>query len=274
MMPAMDHAYSIDRIRVPNVSLKVLNLLGKTLIRDKPELMNPSIAASLDRLATQVAEVDAAMMQRFREVNPQVLASEAEFDRAADAAWVWLRKLLEGWRDIGVHPGLAALPPDLQVKVGLPKLREKAERARDLHERLFGAEGTNWVMSSFIEQCETMATILGVIEADGLRDDLESVAGPELPLLIQYMQVHYAAMVTTRMSRETGPVENFRVLRTKLRWWIDHYKNTVESLRDPDDPKTFEVVDRALRSLILLSQRTGNGAVAPDLGDVLDELPA
>jgi hypothetical protein len=128
-------------------------------------------------------------------------------------------------------------------------------------------------MSSFIEQCETMATILGIIEADGLRDDLESVAGPELPLLIQYMQVHYAAMVTTRMSRETGPVENFRVLRTKLRWWIDHYKNTVESLRDPDDPKTFEVVDRALRSLILLSQRTGNGAVAPDLGDVLDELP-
>jgi hypothetical protein len=267
----MEISYSVDRTRVPNVSLKILQRLGKTLIRDKPEVLYPSIAMSLERLNIQVQEVDVALIERFRSVNPQVIASEMEFDRSTDMAWVWLRRLLEGWRDLGSHPGLAALPPELQAIANLPGLRKRAEAARILHDRLFGAEGTGWVMSSFIEQSQTMATILGVIEADDLRSDLDAVVGPELPLLIEAMQIHYEAMVSTRMSREAGPAENLHTMRAKLRWWIDHYKSAVESLRDPEDPKTFELVDRALRSLILLSQRTANGATSQEIDELLDE---
>jgi hypothetical protein len=270
MLP-MEIGYSVDRTRVPNASLKILQRLGKTLIRDKPEVLTPSIAMSLNRLIAQVEEVDAALIDRFRAVNPQLIASEMEFDRSTDMAWVWLRRLLEGWRDLGSHPGLAALAPELQGQANLAGLRKRAETARSLHERLFGAEGTAWVMSSFIEQSQTMATILGVIKADGLRGDLDAVIGPELPLLLETLQIQYETMVSTRMSREAGPAENLRTLRAKLRWWIDHYKNAVESLRDPDDPKSFEMVDRALRSLILLSQRTTSGATSQEIDELLDE---
>jgi hypothetical protein len=267
----MEIGYSVDRTRVPNVTLKILQRLGKTLIRDKPEVLNPTIAKSLERLSAQVDEVDAALIERFRSINPQLIASEMEFDRATDMGWVWLRKLLEGWRELGSHPGLSAMSPELQNKANLSGLRKRAETAGSLHERLFGAEGTAWVMSSFIEQSQSMATILGVIAADDLRGDLEAVAGPELPLLLETMQIQYEEMVSTRMSREAGPAENLHKLRSKLRWWIDHYKNAVETLRDPDDPKTFEIVDRALRSLILLSQRTANGATTQEIDELLDE---
>jgi hypothetical protein len=270
-MSPMEIGYSVDRTRVPNVSLKILQRLGKTLIRDKPEVLNPSIAKSLERLTAQVDEVDIALIDRFRSVNPQLIASEMEFDRATDMGWVWLRKLLEGWRELGSHPGLAAMSPELQNKANLSGLRKRAEMAASLHERLFGAEGTAWVMSSFIEQSQSMATILGVIAADDLRGDLDVAVGPELPLLLETMQIQYEEMVSTRMSREAGPAANLHTLRTKLRWWIDHYKNAVETLRDPDDPKTFEMVDRALRSLILLSQRTANGATTQDIDELLDE---
>lgn len=267
----MEIGYSVDRTRVPNASLKILQRLGKTLIRDKLEVMNPTIAASLARLIAQVDEVDAALIDRFRAVNPQLIASEMDFDRATDMAWVWLRRLLEGWRDLGSHPGLAALPPALQAQANLESLRKRAETARSLHERLFGAEGTAWVMSSFVEQSQTMATILGVIKADDLRGELEATIGPELPLLLETLQIQYESMVSARMSREAGPAENLQTLRAKLRWWIDHYRNAVESLRDPDDPKSFEMVDRALRSLILLSQRAANGVTAQEIGELPDD---
>ncbi|KIG14770.1 hypothetical protein DB30_06356 [Enhygromyxa salina] len=214
--------------------------------------------------------VDAALIGRFREINPQVLASEIEFDRAADVSWVWLRKLLEGWRDVLSHPGLNALPPALQATVDLPALRVRAKQARSLHERLFGADGTAWVMSSFIEQSQTMATILGMIEADGLRKDLEAVVGPALPLLLTTMQVHYEDMVAERMSRENRPGDDFRELRTQLRWRIDHYKGAVESLADPDEPESYDIVNRALRSLVLINQRMSAGGTSEEIDESLD----
>lgn len=266
----MQQSYSIERARVPNAALKILQRLGKTLIRDKPDITNPTIEASHGKLNGQIEIIDAALIGRFREINPELLASEIEFDRSADITWVWLRKLLEGWRDLGTHPGFNALPPELQDTIALPALRVRGEQARKLHERLFGADGTNWVMSSFIEQSQTMATILGMIEADGLRPELEVVVGPELPLLLETLQLHYEDMVATRMSRENRPGDNLRELRAKLRWRIDHYKGTVESLADPDDPKSYEVVERALRSLVLLNQRMSTGGTVAEVDGMLD----
>jgi hypothetical protein len=115
-----------------------------------------------------------------------------------------------------------------------------------------------------------MATILGMIEADGLRPELEAVVGPELPRLLETMQVHYENMVATRMSRENRPGDNLRELRAKLRWRIDHYKGAVESLLDPDDPKSYEIVERALRSLVLLNERMSTGGTVEEVDDMDD----
>jgi hypothetical protein len=267
----MENGYAIERVRVPNASLKVLHRLGKTLVHDKPDITNPTIDISIDNLSKEITVAGTAMIGRFREFNPLLIAGEVDFDRSVDTVWIWVRRTIEAWRDIASHPGLGVLPPDLQDQVKLPALRAKGELAKKLHNRLFGADGTNWVKSSFIEQSQTMATILGVVEADGLREDLESIIGPDLMLLIETMQIQYEAMVSARMSREGRSSDNFRTLRAKLRWRIDHYKNAVESLRDPDKPQTYEVVERSLRSLILLSQRMTNGGSDQDTDESTDD---
>src|SRR5690606_1109444 len=124
----------------------------KTLLRDQPEQTNVVIEAAADKLRGCIAEVDAALTSRVRETNPEIIAGEVEFDRATDAQWIWLRKLLEGWAAAFGHPGLNGLSKERQAKADLPKLRQRAERARKLHERLFGAEGTNWAQRAYIEQ--------------------------------------------------------------------------------------------------------------------------
>jgi hypothetical protein len=156
------------------------------------------------------------------------------------------------------------------MQAGLPALRTKAELARRLHERLFGAVGTNWISASFIEQSETMGTILRVIEQDQLQADLTAVVGDELPKLLGIMQIQYEDMVSARMSRERGPSENLRVLRERLRFRLNHYKTAVEMLRDPDDPKSYDIVSHALRSLVLLNERVSSGASTQEIEEFAD----
>lgn len=266
----MANPWTLERARIPNVPLKTLQRLSKTLIRDKPVPATPYIDESCERLEAQVAETDIALAKRFRETNPTFVASEVEFDRAADAAWIWLRRLLEGWRDVYGHPGFDALPFDLQQQLDLPKLRARADQARILHDRLFGVTGTNWTTTSFIEQSETMATILRVIKADDLGDELTEVVGDELPELLETLQVHYEDMVSARMRRDRGPADNLRVLRERLRFRLDHYKNAVESLRDPDQPSTQDIVAQALRALTMLNQRLLSGASAAEIEEFAD----
>lgn len=264
--------YSIDRTTIPNVSLQLTQRLGKTMLRDRPtEKTNVVVEMSAEKLANMLKVVDLAFIVRFRDNNPQIIATENDFDRGVDVNWVWLRRLLEGWRDAYGHSGLDALPAKLQEHVGLPTLRRKSELASKLHDRLFGAEGTKWVLANWMVQAETMSTILGVIESDELGADLEEVVGVELPRLLAGLQEHYDEVVSLRMSREQRPADDFLELRAKLRWHINQYKLSVETLRDPDEPETFEIVDRALRSLTLLSKHTRSGLKGEQLSEELED---
>ncbi|HLT37312.1 MAG TPA: hypothetical protein VK034_13560 [Enhygromyxa sp.] len=269
--------YSLDRITIPNASLKVLARLGKTLLRDQPEQTNVVIEEAADKLKDCIAEVDVALTERVRETNPELVAGEVDFDRATDTQWIWLRKLLEGWAASFGHPGLNGLSKERQAKADLPALRRRAERARKLHERLFGAEGTNWAQRAYIEQVESMAALLRLIQEDELGDELAEIVGPELPRLLAVCQSQYEVMVSERMSRTASLTDNFRELRAKLRWKLDRYKNAIETLRDDDDPASYERVDHALRSLLLLNQRINKSAETDDdelLGQGLVELEA
>lgn len=267
----MTISYSIDNTAVPNAALKILQRLAKTLRRDTPKKTNDAIELSAARLDEFIAVVRLALMGRFREINPKIIATETEFDRGVDINWVWMRKLLEGWRDAFGHPGLDALPPKLQEAVNLPALRHKARLAGDLHDRLFGAEGTVWVMSNWMVQSETMGTILDVIEDDELAKDLATVVGEELPRLLFGMQEHYEDIVAGRMSRELSPNDNFNELRAQMRWHIDHYKSALETLRDPKDPETFAIVERALRSLKFLIQHARTGVSTEELEELIKD---
>jgi hypothetical protein len=269
--------YALDRITVPYLSLKILTRLGKTLLEDKPDPPNPVIEDAASKLELCLVEVDKALTARVREINPEIIAGEVEFDRATDTQWIWLRKLLEGFALAFGHPGLAALPEELQTKANLPALRLKAERARKLHDRLFGAEGTNWAQKAYIEQVESMAALLRLIEEDGLGEELESIVGLDLPRLLDVCQVHYEHMVSERMIRSGSLHNDFQELRAKLRWKIDRYRNAVETLLDDEDPDSYELVDHALRSLILINQRMNKGSEGELddelLGDELGETP-
>lgn len=258
----MDIPASFERPRIPHTSLKILHRLGKTLLRDKPKHAPLVVERSAEKLAVMLVEVHTAMVSRMREYSPRVVAAENEFDRAVDVNWITLRKLLECYRDAFSHPGLDMLPPGVQAKIDLPKLRHKAALADSLHERLFGADGTQWVSSGWVVQAETMAMILGLIESDNLGPQIASIVGPELLTVLDGVQDHYEDIVSARMSRDSTRGDDFRVLRTKLRWQIEHYRNAVETMREIDEPASFEIVDRALRSLVLLSKRVHGGTTS------------
>jgi hypothetical protein len=272
----MRRLYIIERTGIPNVTLKVLQRLAKTMLLDKPEdPSNEVVEQAAARLEACVAEVDEALTVRAGEENPEIVASEREFDSSTDGLWVWLRKLLLGWHEALSTPGLDALPDKLKVQCDLPAARARGERARKLHERLFGANGSKFVRGPFVSQAETMATLLRLIEKDDLGEELEDIVGPQLPVMLATCQIHYEAMVADRMRREGGSSANLREMLDKLRWTIDHYRNAVETLRDPEQPETYALVDKALRSLTLLSERMARAAPGtPDelLGEGLVEL--
>jgi hypothetical protein len=263
------YRYALERTAIPNASLKLLTRLAKTLLKDKSETTNAVIDKAAVRLASCIIEVETAITARIRELNPELVANEGDFDRATDTLWIWLRKLLEGWAAALGHTGLTALSQELQAKADLPALRLRSERARKLHERLFGAEGTSWTQRAYAEQVESMAALLRLIDEDELTAELEFVAGPELPKLLTICQIQYEQMVGDRMSRATSMTDDFRELRAKLRWKIDRYKNAVETLLDDEDPTSDDIVETALRSLILLNQRMAKTSGAATLDEEL-----
>ena len=88
--------YAIANMRVPNVSLKVLVRLAKTFATLVPEQASPAILDAIKKLAGMVVEVERALIARVREANPELLATEVEFDRATDTQWLFLRRVLCG----------------------------------------------------------------------------------------------------------------------------------------------------------------------------------
>ncbi len=265
--------YALERAFVPNPSLRILARLGKTMLRDKPppELTNEVVEKHAGRLFLCLAEVDAAQTMRVRETNPEIVASEGEFDRGTDTWWIWFRKLLEGWANALGHPGLDALTPERQAKISLPTLRERGKRARKLHERLFGAEGTAFTQRAYIEQVESTDALLRLIEEDGLAAEIEATLGPELLPILLVCQDQYDDMVGDRMSRTGSGNDDFNHLRKKLRWKIERYCNALETLRDDEEPDSYALVDKALLSLTLLNQRMSRAAGTNEDEELLGE---
>lgn len=260
--------YALELSRLPNASLKIMQRLAKTLRRELPAQTNVVIETAATRLDQLTERIDAVLMARFVESNPELVASEVSFDRSVDGLWVMLRELLEARRAYA-HPGLDALPPELAEAVDLEARRKEARTAERVWNRLFAAAGTTFTQARFIVQVESMATLLRVLGQDDLRAELVGVVGQGPIKLIEGCQTHYEAMVDDRLHRQSGASENLNDLRSELRWGLVAYVQAVQSLFDPAKPETAEIVLDALRPILVLREELGRVSSEDEL--VLDD---
>ena len=260
--------YALELARLPNTTLRILLRLAKTLLRDKPAVDNPMILAVAGRLLGVIGRVDEVLVSRFIASNPEVVASEVEFDRAVDAVWKALRIMLEQ-RLAYAHPGLELLSPERAQAAKLEQRREEARKAQRLWARLFAAEGTSFTQTPFLNQVQSMDTLLAVIAKEGLREELISVIGEDPLLVIEACQEQYEDMVNTRLRRKRGTSENLNELRNELRWAIVAYVQAMHLLYDPAKPESAEQVLEALRPILVLREALARAASG---GGVEDEL--
>ena len=261
---------AIARTLIPLSSLKVLVRLAKTLLRDMPESANGPVEKTAAKMKAQIELIEDDFSARMRAKNARLIARELQFDRATDALWILLRVLLDRYARAYGHSGLELLSPERQAEIELPKLRALASRAASLHGQLFAADGTQFTRSAFTAQVESMATLLRIIEEDELGEGIASIAGPQLLPTLKACQAQYEEMVGDRMRRDMGVAANFSQHLARLRWLIDRYKNAVETLYDEDEPETLEVVEQALRPLLMLSALMARSGGSTELDEELE----
>ena len=243
--------------------------MAKTLVRDTPAKPNEPVTNALARLMDHIEVTNEALSRRLRRANPLIVARELEFDRAVDSLWITLRTSLASLAQTFGHPGLDSLSDARKAELGLDALRDVASKAGVLHEQLFAANGTNFTKYSFSAQAEAMAALLRIVEQDQLMDTLEQVAGKPMVDALVVCQAQYEEIARTRMRRNVGVDEDFRGIRTRLRWLISRYKAAVETLYDEDTPESETVVENALRALLMLSAHMTRNPSA-GLDDTLD----
>ena len=262
--------YALELARIPNASLKVLLRLAQTLRRDTPAEGNDALTSAGAQLDAVIALVRKALIARQVAESPELIATELDFDFAVDGLWVALRRRLE-LDQAYAHSGLDALPPELAEAGGLEELRAKAKLAQKLWERLFGANGTGFTKSKFIEQAESMSTLLSMLEQEPqLRAELEQVVGARPVAMLYACQKHYEDMVSNRLSRRS-PGANLNELRSKLRVAIMAYVNAAMTLVRLDEPDTEAQVLDALRSILTLRNLMTRKLSEDELQAGLDE---
>lgn len=236
------------------------------LCRALLELCPRGVSVQLDRIADKLSELvsegEAMLTVRRRESVPSDHSFELWLDALADTLWSALRNRLDGW-GVFEHRAMAGVIQEhakrSAVAVALSRARKKAERARALSTRLFGAEGLAFIRLPYPAQAQSMASILRLIDEDDLASDIDELAGPEIMVALVACQAQYEAMVKTRMSRADRRSAHFGVLGGKLRRLLARYVSAVLTLLDEDDPESLDVVVTALQPIEVLRAQLSRG---------------
>lgn len=254
-----------QRIGRPDV-LEAL-ALSRALLEQRPTDASSQIDRIADKLEQVVSDGEVMLTMRRREAAPTDHFSEVLLDALTDSLWSTLRTRLDGW-SVFEHRAMAGV---LQAHakrsatgVALALARKKAERARDVSGRLFGAEGLAFIRLPYPAQARSMASILRLIEEDGLTPAIDELAGPELMVGLIACQAQYEAMVTARMSRSDRKSGHFGVLGGKLRRLLARYVNAVLTLLDEDEPESLAVVLTALQPIAVFRAQGSRGASRPE----------
>jgi hypothetical protein len=240
--------------------------LGRALVELRPEDQSPQLDRIADKLERLVSEGEAMLTIRRRESVPMDHSADLSLDALADSLWGTLRNRLDAW-GVFEHSGWASVRPPhgrrSATAVTLAQARKKAAQARELSSRLFGAEGLAFVRLPYPAQARSMASILRLIDEDGLAPAIDALAGAELRLALVACQQQYEAMVKSRLSRTDRRTVHFGVLGGRLRRLLARYVNAVLTLLDEDEPDTLGMVLAALRPIEVLRSQASRGSSRP-----------
>lgn len=236
--------------------------LGRALVDLHPKGVSPQLDRIAGKLVDLVSEGEAMLTTRRREAVPTDHSPDLWLDALADTLWSMFRNRLDGW-SVFEHRAMASvLQPYAKrssIAVALSLARQKAERARGLSVRLFGAEGLAFIRLPYPAQAQSMASILRLIEEDGLASEIDELAGPEIMVALVACQAQYEAMVKARMSRNDRRSVHFGILGGKLRRLLSRYVNAVLTLLDEDDPDSLDLVLTALQPVEVLRAQLSRG---------------
>lgn len=190
------------------------------------------------------------MTIRHRESVPVDLSDEFGLDVITDVMWGAFRDWLRSWSAFE-RVEFALITDGARPKTAkiLAAGQDKARRARELHDQLFGTDGLAFTQRSYPEQAQSMASLLRLIDEDELGPSIEELVGPEILVALRRCQTLYEAMVDARMTRDDASSVDLSALRVSLIRAIARYTSAVISLVDEDDPDSLEMVRHALRPI-------------------------
>ncbi|MEM9457752.1 MAG: hypothetical protein AAGF11_26470 [Myxococcota bacterium] len=222
--------------------------MAQALIGTMPDPVPALLRPAATQLADQAGAAEAALTARRRESVPVDHSDENALATMASAMWTMLRDLLRAWSTFD-RDELTVIRTGLRGKSAalLDAGRSKAHSAHALLTRLFGLEGLAFTQRSYPEQAQAMASILRLIDEDGLAPAIEEIAGPELLAGLRRCQSLYEAMVQRKLARNRARSINLAHLRTSLRRAIARYVSTMLALVDDDDPVVVAEIRAALR---------------------------
>lgn len=244
-------------------ALALARALLELRLRDPP----PQIDRFADTLERLVTKTEDAVTARRRDKAQSGPWSDASLAVGAKLLWSTLRRRLDAWQ-VFEHPGLLAIMEAhgkrSATAVALARARKKAEQARDLKKRLFGSDGLRFIQRSLPQQVRSMASLLKLIEDDGLAPAIDELAGPELMIALLACQARCEAMIQVRMSTRGNKAAHLGQLLAKLQHTIARYCNAVLTLVDDNDPATLDMVLTALQPMrAIREQRHNSGRPKP-----------
>lgn len=267
MEPTFDTIDVNNYTRISNVSLATLIALRKALAKVAPEQSNEQIERAKQELTEAIDAGQAELLQRRRLAQTPAYGPARPFDGAVDALWGCAKARLEALRAFE-HPGLDALvaaggPRGLRIA----RNRRRAERAGKLIEIVFGDEGLRFTKLRYREQLVVMNTMLELIDENDIADQIDNLVGLDIIASLRDCQELYEDLVADRLAGEGLDSKAIGALRRRLSRAIVQYNVAVFGLLDREQPKTLEMVTRALRPVLVLRQHIAEGRPFVDSND-------
>jgi hypothetical protein len=232
----------------PTITVSTGVSLCRALVAACPKDAPAHVKKASKHLAETAEEAAGELAARNRALGVSSEEDTRALDNLADRAWGGLRLRLQG---------LAMLDPETHPR---------AKQAAALEARLFPG-GTGFLAAVYAEQSTAMATVLRLIDEDGLQKSVDSLAGPEFLAALREVQPRYEKMVEERLRRDTASGQNLGETVRALQAAIVHYAQKVVGLVEHDDPASLEVVRKALRPIDAhreASGRAGGAAGEPE----------
>jgi hypothetical protein len=253
--------------RIPQVTLEAALALARALLDARPVGLSQQVDLAAAELGQQVAEVELTVGSQPPSSSPcpQAQGHDLELEGSGlDSLWETLRARLSTWQGFE-HPDLDPIidggeAPLAQV---LANGRAKAERARRYLELVFGAGGLRFLRGSECERLASMAAILGRIEAEGLAEGIDELAGPELLAALEGCQREHASRLGRPLLRVVDELPALDELRVDLHRTTTAYLIAVLGLVRLREPETFAPVHRALRPVLVLRTQLSEGRWLP-----------